>query len=205
MIWVIIIEVDLEVVESDNEIFLDLDEFYEVSNLGNIRSKRNNKILKTHNDSMSKGYKYITLNYKGVKKSYQIHRLVAKLFLPNPNNYPCINHKDENPSNNKVDNLEWCSYSYNLSYGTRIKKELATKSILNTKNSPKKVIQMDLQGNFIQEFESANSAAKFLNIANSHIINCCNNKICKDSKGKYYTCKSAGGFKFCWKSSTGIK
>ena len=47
-----------------------------------------------------------------------VHRVVADAFIPNPNNYPCINHKDENPANNKVENLEWCTYKYNNNYGT---------------------------------------------------------------------------------------
>jgi hypothetical protein len=48
--------------------------------------------------------------------------LVALHFIPNPNNYPCVNHKDENKDNNKENNLEWCSRSYNINYGTRNEK-----------------------------------------------------------------------------------
>ena len=53
--------------------------------------------------------------------SRNVHRLVAEAFIPNPNNYPCINHKDECRTNNVVDNLEWCTYEYNLNYGNRNK------------------------------------------------------------------------------------
>ena len=87
------------------EEFRDLDQYYAVSNFGRVLSKRSNKILRPHLDSRKKGYQYVTLNYDGTKKTKQIHRLVASLFVPNPNNYPIINHKDENPSNNCVDNL----------------------------------------------------------------------------------------------------
>ena len=180
------------------EEFRELDSYYLVSNKGRIKSKRSNKILRTHFDSKRKGYEYITLNYDGVKKSYQVHRLVAKLFLPNPHNYPCINHKDENPSNNCVENLEWCTYSYNLSYGSKTQRELNTKRENNTMNAPKKVIQKSREGIFIREFPSANDAAKTLNLGVSHIIDCCNGKIHKDSKGYLYKTKTVRGFKFSW-------
>lgn len=55
------------------------------------------------------------------RMSRNVHRLVAEAFIPNPNNYPCINHKDECRTNNVVDNLEWCTYEYNLNYGNRNK------------------------------------------------------------------------------------
>lgn len=180
------------------EEFRELDSYYLVSNKGRIKSKRSNKILKTHFDSKKRGYVYITLNYDGIKRSYQVHRLVANLFLPNPNNYPCINHKDENPSNNNVENLEWCTYSYNLSYGSKTTRELNTKKMNKSINAPKKVIQKDLDGNFIKEFSSVNEAAKILNLGSSHIINCCNGEVQKDSKGYLYKTKTVGGFKFSW-------
>lgn len=94
---------------------------YQISNLGEVRSlnyKRtgNKKILIPA--TTYKGYKSITLNKNG-KKTFFIHRLVAIHFIPNPNNYPIINHKDENPSNNLYINLEWCTAKYNNNYGTR--------------------------------------------------------------------------------------
>lgn len=97
---------------------------YLVSDFGRIKSlprKRNCgndgfhttniKILKTGVDGT--GYPKVTLCYKRIIKKIHVHRLVAQSFLPNPNNYPCVNHKDGNKTNNKVENLEWCSYSYN--------------------------------------------------------------------------------------------
>ena len=56
----------------------------------------------------------------GKTKQGLLHRLVAEAFIPNPDNLPCINHKDENPLNNRADNLEWCSYKYNNEYNDRI-------------------------------------------------------------------------------------
>ena len=185
------------------EEFKDLDAFYAVSNKGNVLSKRSNKILKTHLDSKKVGYKYITLNYKGIKKTYQIHRLVASLFISNPNNLPCVNHKDENPSNNNVENLEWCTYSYNLKYGSKIKRELDTKIKNKTSNAPKEVIQFDLTGNIINVFKSANEASKILNIPNTHIIDCCNKTVKyykKNNKRHSYVTRTVKGFKFSWKN-----
>lgn len=185
------------------EEFKDLDAFYAVSNKGNVLSKRYNKILKPHYDSKKLGYKYITLNYKGIKKSYQIHRLVASLFIPNPNNLPCVNHKDENPSNNNVENLEWCTHSYNLKYGLRYKKEIETKIKNKTCNAPKEVIQFDLVGNVINVFKSANEASIILNIPNTHIIDCCNKTVKyykKNNKIHSYVTRTVKGFKFSWKN-----
>ena len=53
-----------------------------------------------------------------------IHRLLAEAFIPNPNNYPQINHKDENKKNNSLNNLEWCTCKYNINYGTRTKRDV---------------------------------------------------------------------------------
>lgn len=109
---------------------------YQVSNLGNIKSlekecnasnqfgckfkvKKKEKILKQHINKF--GYKRVTL-YKDLKsKNYQVHRLVAEAFITNIDNLSQINHKDENKTNNNVDNLEWCSCSYNINYGKRNK------------------------------------------------------------------------------------
>ena len=62
------------------------------------------------------GYHRITLCHKGKTKRFQLHRLVALVYLPNPDNFPIVNHKDGNPHNNHVSNLEWCTYSHNLQH-----------------------------------------------------------------------------------------
>lgn len=102
----------------------------------------------------------------GKRKSYILHRLVAKAFLPNPNNYPVINHKDENTHNNRVDNLEWCTQKYNINYGTRTQKA--------KEKQARKVYQFDLNGNLIKEWLSGNDAIRFYN--NYHINSCLNGK-----------------------------
>ena len=89
---------------------------YQVSNLGNVYSIKNNKLLKLH--ISHKGYVVVCLYKNNKQHTQQIHRLIAQAFIPNPNNLPCVNHKDENPGNNDFRNLEWCTYKYNNNYGT---------------------------------------------------------------------------------------
>lgn len=105
---------------------------YEVSNLGNIKScKRviqitdeNRTYLRTIKErilkpTLVKGYPAVGLHLNSKMRLVYVHRLVAIAFIPNPLNYPEINHKDENPKNNRVDNLEWCTHTYNNNYGTK--------------------------------------------------------------------------------------
>ena len=106
---------------------------YEVSSYGRVKSleryKSNNggiqlikeKILKPHNTK--KGY--LTVQFSN--KIFKVHRLVAEAFIPNPDNLPMVNHKDEDKTNNNVDNLEWCTAKYNSNYGTAIERMINTK------------------------------------------------------------------------------
>lgn len=77
-------------------------------------------IIKQH--MHSKGYKIVPLTRDGKTKNVFVHRIVATAFLPNPDNLPCINHKDEDKTNNFAENLEWCTYQYNNAYGSKPKK-----------------------------------------------------------------------------------
>ena len=86
---------------------------YQVSNLGNVRNVRTNKILKPRKDK--DGYLDISLK----RRHFRIHRLVAEMFIENPNEYDSVNHKDEVVSNNTVENFEWCTCYYNNNYGNR--------------------------------------------------------------------------------------
>lgn len=111
------------------------EEFYQVSNLGRVRSldrlvdtnikyvdKRihKGKLLKSHLNN--KGYKKVFLCKNSEPKNHYVHRLVAQAFIPNPDNLPVVNHKDENPSNNCVDNLEWCTQQYNMNWNGVMKR-----------------------------------------------------------------------------------
>lgn len=106
------------------EIFLPIKDFpmYEVSNKGNVKSLYKNKLMKPN---LKYGYYQIVFYKKNGNKKQEsryIHRLVAEAFIPNPNEYECVNHKDENKLNNCVDNLEWCTKQYNNVYNDRAKK-----------------------------------------------------------------------------------
>lgn len=91
----------------------DYGDWYEVSNLGNIRNSNTKYVLKLK--LLKTGYYSITasLGSRQSKKTIRVHRAVAETFIANPNNYPVINHIDGNKLNNCVDNLEWCTYADN--------------------------------------------------------------------------------------------
>ena len=100
---------------------------YEVSSYGRVRSLDKydsmnrflrGRILRLFTDGL--GYLRAQLYSNSKRKSFLVHRLVAQAFIPNPDNLPQVNHRDENPSNDNVDNLEWCDGKYNVNYGTRI-------------------------------------------------------------------------------------
>ena len=90
---------------------------YEVNNVGDVRNIKTGRELKKHLDK--NGYVRYELYYENKRHLEPAHRLVADAFIDNPDNLPQINHKDEIKTNNNVDNLEWCTPSYNNNYGTR--------------------------------------------------------------------------------------
>lgn len=140
---------------------------YQVSNLGRVKSlpRNTNNQYKNgvirQNIIRGKGYYYINL-YNKSTKLFTIHRLVAEAFIPNPSNLPCINHIDGNKLNNRIDNLEWCSYSNNEIHA--YKHNLKTPLF-------KKVNQYDLDGNFIKTWNSIKEAELFYKT--THIGECC--------------------------------
>lgn len=145
---------------------------YQVSNIGNIKSLHNyrggNNILKKR---IKNGYYCVGLRKNNVRKWYGIHRLVAKAFIHNPNNYPEVNHKDENKLNNNIDNLEWCTKAYNNCYGTRLER------VYNTNKSKRAVIKYDLNGKYLEKYTSLAEAARKNNIKSvSSIFFCCQKK-----------------------------
>jgi hypothetical protein len=141
--------------------------YYQVSNFGRVRGvdriTENNRPIKSSllkPDENNSGHLRVKLMKKSVGKRFLVHRLVAQAFIPNPKKFPIVNHKDENPSNNKVDNLEWCDVKYNNNYGSYKQRMRVLKS------KPIKVIYRD--GTY-EIWESATVFGKEFGINNSHI------------------------------------
>lgn len=105
---------------------------YQVSNLGNIRNKRFNKSKKTF--KKKDGRIQVMLNNKGKRYMRFVHRLVAEAFIPNPDNKPQVNHLNGNPSDNRIDNLEWCTPKENIFHSRNITKNGAVVSKLVIEN-----------------------------------------------------------------------
>lgn len=154
---------------------------YQVSNYGRVKSlnyRRTGKEQLMKPILNTNGYFCVWL-YNKQNKIYSIHRLVAEAFIPNPDNLPCVNHKDEDKTNNHVDNLEFCTYEYNQNYGTC--RERIREKQLNHPNKSKKVYQYTIDCRFVKEWESINECGRNgFNIGG--VYSCCRGKI-KTYKG----------------------
>lgn len=144
-----------------NEIIINLpiDNNYLISNYGYLINKKSKRIIK----GTKRKDGYISVHLYG--RNLLMHRLVAISFIPNLNNYSQINHKDENKSNNNVNNLEWCDSKYNINYGNRTNKQI--------QHRIKKVIQKDMQGNIINQFNSVREASRITGYSQGNISNVC--------------------------------
>ena len=141
----------------------DYEGVYQVSNLGRIKSlnyRRTGKEKFLRPSKNEFGYLRVRLSKDKKTKTFLVHRIVASAFLPNPENKPDVNHKDEDKTNNfvgtpendyKDGNLEWCDKEYNNNYGTRI--ERISKKLTNGKKS-KPVLQFTKTGKFVREWSS---------------------------------------------------
>lgn len=156
------------------EIWKDIKDYeglYQVSNLGRVKSfvHKKERILKLR----FTGRYYQAELYKNKNsKSYSVHRLVAEAFIPNPDKLPCINHKDENKSNNHVDNLEWCTQHYNIHYGTGLHRRIITQY--------KPVICVEKGIIYPSQIE----AGKQLGMCHRHINDCCKGR--RNTTGGYH-------------------
>lgn len=143
------------------------EDLYKISNYGRIYSIKKCKYLRPK--SNGRGYLQIELTKNKIHKMHYVHRLVASAFLPNPNNFPQVNHKDENNQNNYIENLEWCDAKHNLSYGTRVDR------IASKRKKP--VLQLSLDGKVVMRFDGLSDAERICGYNHANISNCCNGKI----------------------------
>jgi hypothetical protein len=167
---------------------------YEVSNFGRVKSIHryhcNNEIIMKTSYRVRGGYECVILCKNNKKKSKRVHRLVAEAFIPNPSGLPIINHKDENPRNNRVSNLEWCDYQYNYYYTYNRHPELKEKmasyfkdgngknvSPWSKKGNPHtckcKVARVNQKWEILEIYESAAETAKIFNVSVSNLITGC--------------------------------
>ncbi|MBO5138700.1 MAG: HNH endonuclease [Bacilli bacterium] len=170
--------------------------YYQISSLGRVKSLTRvvvcknkhkftcrEKILKLNTRN---GYYVVNFQKEGLKRSFQIHRLVAIHFINNPQNKPQVNHIDGNKKNNNVNNLEWVTIKENINHAFNI----GLSSKIRHNNKP--VLQFDKNMNFIKEYVSACSAENETNINHSNISRCC--------RGIY---KQTGGY--IWKYKNGFQ
>lgn len=151
---------------------------YQVSNLGNVRSFSKVSKGRLLAQSERKGYLYVALYKKDdcankTIKQTLVHRLVAEMFVPNPNGYNEVNHIDERKTNNRADNLEWCSHKYNMNYGMgAIRRKQQSGGPF-----AKAVIQKDLDGNVLKRWKSLGEIQRKAGMAKSSICKCCNRQL----------------------------
>lgn len=156
-------------------------ENYQVSTSGRVKSlnyrrTKQEQILKPRDNGH--GYLHVHLRKDGKNYWRYIHRLVAEAFLPNPNNLPEINHKDENPYNNQIENICWTNHNGNINWGTHNERV--------AKANSKSVLQYSLDGTFIKEWASTREVERQLGFNQGNIGKCC--------RGEYKT-----AYGFTWK------
>jgi hypothetical protein len=173
--------------------------FYEISNKGRARrcdiihTRKNLESLALNKQKGGYYILHIYIRQKGMpyrRSAIKVHRAVAFAFIPNPENKPCINHINGNPADNRVENLEWCTYSENTIHSYRVLKRKPTFLGKFGKDNPfsKRVVQIDVDGNVVEVYDSATEAEQTLGFTINHGID---------------TGKTAGGFYF--KYVIGIK
>lgn len=146
----------------------DFEGLYGITSCGRVWSYRAEKFLRP---AKMKGYFYVMLTKNGKQKKMYVHRLVAEAYIPNPENYEQVNHKDENPENNCFANLEWCDRQYNINYGTR------NKRVADALGKKVRCVETDVIYNSMIE------AARQTKIPYASIWYCCNGRS-----------KTAGGY-----------
>lgn len=182
------------------EIWKDIDGFegyYQISNIGNVKSLHRivhhsngfktvrERILKP---TKAKGYCIVRVVKKHTNKYLTVHRLVAKSFIKNTGNKRCVNHKNGIKTDNRVENLEWCTYKENTShaYKTGLHKGSSFGKFGRNHHASREILQFDIQGNFIKKYGGIRDAERLTGVFHQGIV--------KSANGKS---KHAGGF--IWK------
>lgn len=169
---------------------------YQVSNLGRVKHLycvviTHSGLTRTINERVVKprlqknGYLVVDLYKNNKRKESLLHRVVLEAFLPNPDNLPFVNHKDSNRQNCKVENLEWCTASYNTkySYGNNNRRDKMNWKHGKDNANSKAVYAIDKDGNTVFRFDCIMDAERETGILNSNIVACL--------KGRH---KTAGGY-----------
>lgn len=173
---------------------------YEISNTGIVKSigrkyRWNDNVYSLKEPSFPilrsnrTGHLTVSLSKDGKRRCFLVHRLVASAFIPNPNGFPIINHIDENPANNRFDNLEWCTRKYNCNYGNARRHN--SENHINNVNLSAPVVCLK-NGRVIAEFPSMWEAQRKTGAMQQNIMKCCQEKR-----------HTAGGY--CWQYKFGRK
>ncbi len=182
---------------SGQEIWKDIPGYeglYQVSNMGRVlslpRYKKKKHKYQTHynirKQRIKNGYWCVNLSKQNKVKWIGVHRLVALAFLPNPDDLPFVNHKDESRTNNSVENLEWCTHEYNCSYGTARERQRKSRAanpndrtvrkLVGEKNS-KAVRVYTPSGEFVGMYKSLSAASKATGVHISSIVRHCKERV----------------------------
>lgn len=201
------------------------DGVYEVSSFGRVRSNNTYRHNEPHILAQSKrsdGYKMVCLSKNNVARNYVVHRLVAKAFLENKDNLEMVNHKDENKENNCVDNLEWCTRSYNQLYSLKLhperKKVFASnfidketgkrkspmlKSVARTRTEP--IVLLSEKGEILERYTDSIDAQNRMSIMAYSIYDVCQRNKPKEKKTHKYYIARKKGYIFCFDNADDIE
>lgn len=178
--------------------------YYQISNLGRIKSvARKVKYQNSYRNVKEKlkktfigkqGYERVELSKNGKTKKYNVHRIVANVFISNPLNKETVNHINGIKTDNRVENLEWATrsenelHAYKIGLAKNSEKQRNVARLYCKENKIKSIIQLDLDGNFIKEWKSAREVEEKINISRKNISQCITGKN-----------KTAGGYKWLTK------
>ena len=167
---------------------------YMVSNMGRVVSIKRNGIKETHlmNPSLNDRYVYINLKNGKIRKT-TLHRIIAEAFIPNPNNYPQIDHINGDAHDNRISNLRWVTPLENIRNPITLKRHNDKMSTLRNNNRSKKIIQKTKDGTLINEFPSIKEAVRVTGIDRANISAAANGKM-RSIKGRKAHVLTAGGY-----------